>query len=99
MEAESIGEKLSPNADDIDDNSDGPVNRNEIGSSKNISEESVQFLAEKLMDFIEKKYSLCKWDEVKQVCEAAVVIFPSIELVRKSATSVKRKHHYLTFKI
>lgn len=55
----------------------------ENGNGLPICEESIQFIVSKLMDFINLKYSMHKWDEVEDVCKAAVVIFPSIDLVRK----------------
>lgn len=55
----------------------------ENGNGSPICEESIQFIVNKLMEFINLKYSMHKWDEVEDVCKAAVVIFPSIDLVRK----------------
>lgn len=53
-------------------------NENGIGI---ICEESVQFVVENLMDYITQKYSIHKWDEIEDVCNAAVCLFPSIEKV------------------
>lgn len=46
-----------------------------------ICDETVHFITDKIMDFIDSKYSLYKWDEVEEICKAAVILFPYIELV------------------
>lgn len=84
LEAESTEKKSAANNDEIGGSVKSAENANRSGN-RQIPEESVQFLAEKLMDFIDSKYSMNKWDDVEEVCKAAVVIFPCIELVRKSA--------------
>lgn len=58
------------------------VSRDENGNGSPICEESIQFVVDKLMNYINLKYSLHKWDEVEEVCKAAIVLFPSIKLVR-----------------
>lgn len=49
--------------------------------NNNLSDDTVQFITEKLLDYIDLKYSIHKWDEVESVCRAAVALFPCIELV------------------
>lgn len=58
------------------------ASRDDNANTPALCDESVQFVVEKLMDFINLKYSVHKWEEIEDVCKAAVVIFPSIELVR-----------------
>lgn len=90
LEAESIEKEPSANTDEIGDTVDIVENENATGGHKKLSEASFQFLSERLMDFINLKYSLNKWDDIEEVCKAAVFIFPSIELVRNLA-------HFLSF--
>lgn len=48
-----------------------------------LSDESVQFLIQQLMKFIDLRYSMYKWNEIEKVCDAAVFLFPCIEKVNK----------------
>lgn len=57
----------------------------ENGNS-NLSEGTVQFLTEKLMEFINLKYSVYKYDEIESVCKAACTIFPSVPMVNEFRT-------------
>lgn len=85
FEADSIEKKSSANVVEIGDDADIVDNTNAGGSHGKLPEESVQFLADRLMDFIYSKYSINKWDDVEEICKAAVIIFPSVELVRNLA--------------
>lgn len=53
----------------------------ENGNQKSLSDETVTFITDKVMNFIDSKYSIYKWDEVEEVCKAAVILFPCIQLV------------------
>lgn len=61
------------------------MNCDENGNVAALSDESVNFIVDKLMAFIDAKYSMYKWDEIQEICKAAVVIFPSMELVSTKA--------------
>lgn len=39
-----------------------------------ICDETVHFITDKIMDFIDSKYSLYKWDEVGEICKAAYFV-------------------------
>lgn len=58
------------------------ASRDQNGNNSTICDESVSFLMEQLMKFIDLKYSMYKWEEVEEVCKAAVTLFPSIEMVK-----------------
>lgn len=53
----------------------------ENGNSGRLSPDSTNFLTEKIMDFIDLKYSIHRWGDVELVCKAATAIFPAISLV------------------
>lgn len=57
------------------------LTHDENGNEEVLSEETVQFVVEKLMDFINLKYSLHRWQDIGQECQAAALIFPCIGLV------------------
>lgn len=90
LEAESIEKRSSANTDEIGDTVDIVGGTNGTGRQQQLSEESFQFLSNRLMDFINSKYSLNKWNDLEEICKAAVFLFPSIELVRNLA-------HFFTF--
>lgn len=52
----------------------------ENGNQK-LSDETVHYITDKIMEFIDSKYSIYKWEEVEEVCKAAVRLFPYIALV------------------
>lgn len=53
-----------------------------IENTKNeLSEGSIQFVKEVIMKFIDSKFALYRWDEVENVCRAAVHLFPCIHIV------------------
>lgn len=62
----------------------------ENGNVAALSDESVNFIVNKLMAFIDAKYSMYKWDDIQQICKAAVAIFPSIELVSTKVTETEQ---------
>lgn len=59
------------------------MNCDENGNCSALSDESVDFVVNKLMDFIDAKYSMYKWDDIQEICKAAAIVFPSIQLVSK----------------
>lgn len=52
------------------------------------SDASANFIVDKLMAFIDAKYSMYRWDEIEEICKAAVVLFPSIELVSSNELKI-----------
>lgn len=48
--------------------------------------ETINFIVDKLMAFIDSRYSMHRWDDIMEVCKAAVVVFPSIQLVSTKVT-------------
>lgn len=57
------------------------MNCDENGNFAELADESVNFIVDKLMAFIDAKYSMYRWVDIQEVCKAAVVVFPSIKLV------------------
>lgn len=57
------------------------MQRDVNGNVDSLSDGSVNFIVDKLMAFIDAKYSMYKWNEIEEICKAAVVLFPTIELV------------------
>lgn len=57
------------------------MQRDVNGNDAVLSNDIVNFTIDKLMAFIDAKYSMYRWDEIEDICKAAVVLFPSIELV------------------
>lgn len=83
FQSSDFDKNLDINDENSDNNNENINEESEENSKKQkLSEESIQFVIEKIMDFINLKYSIHKWDEIESVCKAVTFILPCIEMVR-----------------